>query len=138
MPEKTPETNPAGQEAEGLSKKDVVRRMLSDMGGSASNRQVADAVKEKFGLDVTVKYVNRVRTESRKPATRPAAPAAKKPAAPKPAPAAAVPAATSSNGAGPVSVRLEDVLAVQTLVSRVGGDHLRTLIAAFEAAGGRG
>jgi len=33
---------------------------------------------------------------------------------------------------GRVTVRLEDVLAVRSLVERVGAEHLRTLIAAFE------
>ena len=33
---------------------------------------------------------------------------------------------------GRVTVRLEDVLAVKSLVERVGAEHLRTLVAAFE------
>src|SRR5262249_42042692 len=36
---------------------------------------------------------------------------------------------------GRVAVRLEDVLAVRSLVERVGAEHLRTLIAAFERRG---
>src|SRR5215218_7905299 len=113
---------------------EAMRQALAELGDDAETPRLQAHLKEKFGVEMTTKHISTYRGDIIK--KRQEQKAAKKPTAKKaepveqePAPVPAGPVA-ASNGAGPVTVQLEDVLAVQKLVDRVGAEHLRTLIAA--------
>jgi hypothetical protein len=130
---------------EQLTKTQALRKSIERLGEGAMPVALVAAVKKEFGMDVTPKHASSVRSEfyaaKKSVAKEPAAskPVAKKPAPKKPKAAKAVAAmppareapAPSLNGRGP-AIRLEDILAVQTLVGRVGAGQLRTLIGMFE------
>jgi hypothetical protein len=119
---------------------EALRRAIAALGRKAPREKIQAWVKERFGLDLALKYISdsrsklfsrskRKRSKKAKAASPPAAspPAAKK-AAPRPPvrPAPARPAAQPGNGQA--AVRMEDLVALQELVQRVGAPQLRKLL----------
>jgi hypothetical protein len=117
-----------------ISNADAVRKAKAELGKNATREGIQAFAKERYGLDLTSKYVtdtlskDRVKAKKkRKKAKKAATPPAAKAATPavQPPSAAAKPAHTTGNGQ---PVLIEDLKAVRKLVRRVGPDKLRRLI----------
>jgi hypothetical protein len=126
----------AGQGGQKINKMEAMRRVLAKLGDDAPTQAIQSDLKESFGIDMTVKNIATYRSDIIK--KRQQQKKANKPAARKPEPAKVGPAPRQEPpvqqpaGNGPVTVRLEDVLALRSLVDRVGAENVRTLLAALE------
>jgi hypothetical protein len=118
-----------------ISKVEAIRKAREELGPKATRSRIQAFAKERYGLELTPKYitdtVSKLRGKARK--KKKPKPAAARPAVAKQAthkkpapPAPARPVPQSSKG-GP-TVLLEDLQAVHSLLKRVGPDQLRTLI----------
>ena len=138
--------------AKDLSKKELVRRAVGQLGRDAKAVQIQAHIKDKFGVEMSPNHISASKSEllretagGTKPATstalaKPAAPkpAAKKPTAPKsaakttPAPKAVAPARVpgheTGNGKTSGGISLHDIQTAKDLVGRVGAAQLRALI----------
>ena len=124
------ETQPAQQEKgqAQISKMEAVRRSLKKLGKAATPTAIQADVKARFGVEMSTDHVSTYKGDIAKKEREQRE--AKQQAANKPQerPAQAAPAAGPKKSA----LSVEDVLAVKSLVARVGADDLRRLIAAFE------
>jgi hypothetical protein len=111
--------------AQKISKMEAMRRSLAKLGSDAANKDIQADLRKRFGVEMTLDHISNYKSELRKKTRA----ASTSPATVKAAPP--VKAAPAAKAAGK-ALRLEDVLTVKALVERVGGDQLRTLIAAFE------
>jgi hypothetical protein len=107
---------------------EAVRRSLKKLGKDATPTAIQADVKARFGIEMTTDHVSTCKRDiarkqrEQKEARRSAA------NKPQDRPAQAAPAAGPKKSA----LSVEDVLAVKSLVERVGADDFRKLIAAFE------
>src|SRR4051794_21797275 len=109
---------------------EAVRRSLKKLGKNATPTAIQADVKARFGVEMSTDHISTCKGDvARKEREQKEA---KKLAANKPQerPAQAPPA-TAGTGRK-AAIALEDVLAVKSLVDRVGAEHLRTIIDAFE------
>jgi hypothetical protein len=137
VPNPTPEvevaeTQPTQQEKgqDKINKMEAVRRSLKKLGKTATPTAIQADVKARFGVEMSTDHISTCKGDiARKEREQKEA---KKQAANKSQerPAQAPPA-TAGTGRK-ASIALEDVLAVKSLVARVGAGQLRTLIDAFE------
>jgi hypothetical protein len=126
---------PRAVKANGMTKKEAVRKALKKLGRNAKPAQLQPYIKEMFGFDMTPAHITTAKGEllrgkggkgkaagkKRHPAAQaPALPAAPQQGAPKAPPA--------GNGAAAGRVSLKDIAVVKDLLGRVGADNLRTLI----------
>jgi hypothetical protein len=106
---------PAGA---GPTKLDAVRRALAALGKGASREQVQAFVRDKFGYEMSTNHISNCKTKlARKRGKK---------GAEKEAPAPPAPARERRP-----AMRIDDVVAVQNLVGRMGPERLRTLIDVF-------
>jgi hypothetical protein len=126
-------TQPAGQATQ-VSKMDAIRRAVRELGPAATGDKIQAFAKERFGLDLSRKYItdsrSKIRTRAKRKKSKPAAP---RPAAAREAtvrtqvlPAPARPAAKPDKGQG--TVLIADLVSLQSLVQRVGSARLRALL----------
>jgi hypothetical protein len=101
-----------------ITKKEAVRRSLKKLGNDAPTRDIQADIKKRFHLDMTTDHISTTKSQLRKEASKAesAKPAAAQPARPAPA-----------NGKS-MTVDMQDVLTLKTLVQRIGPAHLKTLI----------
>jgi hypothetical protein len=125
--------------AKKVTKLDAVERAMQALGGDAKRDELRAFIKHTFGYEMSLDHISNAKGDLAKRAKRAKAKkaAASRVAALKPVAEAAIvqhaTQAPSSNGKGrPASISVEDVLALRTLVDRVGAENLRKLIAAFE------
>jgi hypothetical protein len=99
------------------NKMDAMRQVLKKLGDDAPTAVLQAELKASFGIDMTVKHISTYRADiiKKRQQTK----------AQKPEPAA-------PQGRGNGKIDLADVLAVKSLVDRLGAEDLRTLIDAFE------
>ena len=119
----------------GVSKMDAVRQAIRQLGRSAKPRQIQGAIKEQFGVAMTLDHISNYKSTILKQVGGQAKKAAKGPAAPKPAahqpaaPAAArQPAKAAGSGTGGDHLSVDDVRTVKALLSRLRPDSLKGLI----------
>ena len=120
----------------GLSKQELLRQAIKQLGKDAKPLQIQAHVKNKFGVEISTNHISAAKTEilrkmedGAKPATSEVAkPAAPKPSA-KPAPKPAVEQPyEADNGKKTAGISLHDVQEAKDLVGRVGAVQLRELI----------
>jgi hypothetical protein len=140
-PPKTTNTQQPGP-ATPVTRMEAIRRAVAELGPAATGDKIQAFAKERFGLDLTRKYItdsrSKMRTRKKRKKSKPAAPAAPPPAAAKktkpspparPAPARPAPARPAAQpGNGKTVVLLEDLVALRSLVERVGSARLRALL----------
>jgi hypothetical protein len=128
----------AGQGGKKPNKMEAMRQVLAKLGDGAPTQQIQSELRETFGIEMTTKNIATYRADILKKRQQKKA---KKPAAKKPEQAKQEPVTrqesparqpVSGNGRGSTAIELADVLAVRSLVDRVGAEQLRALIAAFE------
>jgi hypothetical protein len=91
----------------GLSKTDALQQVLDKLGLQAKPSQVRNFVKKQFGLEISLSHVSNIRSGL----TR------------------RVPAASRNGQArGENGISLEDILAVKSLVQRIGAENLHALV----------
>lgn len=157
----TEPTKSSPSQAEGsISKQAAVAQAVAALGNDAPRAQLQAYIQERFGMTIAPDHISAAKSQLKAAAAAakkketasaaaaapapaavaaaPAAPAAKKPAPKQLAkkPAKATPAAKPQAPAAPANAKantvpLDDVLAVQGLVERLGPGPLRTLIDAF-------
>ena len=108
-----------------VSKVDAVGHALAELGKDASRADIQRFVKGRYGYDMTPDHITNCKSDLRKRAAK--AKAARAQAAAKPA---AVKQA-AADGRGATAIALDDILAVKSLVDRLGAGPLRTLINTF-------
>jgi len=115
--------------ANGMTKKDAVRKALDALGRDAKPAELKPFIKDNYGIDMTPEHITTAKGEilrgKGKPAAKKKAVAPRQPAArpQEPQPAGA---SRARNGDGGIS--LQDLQTVMELVGRVGPDTLRSLI----------
>jgi hypothetical protein len=137
----TAATTPQPAPATPISGVEAIRRAREELGPKATRSRIQSLVKERYGLDLTAKYVTdtvsklRSRGKKKKKKAKPAAAAAaaaprpavaKQATQKKPAPPPARPVSQASKGGA--SVLLGDLQEVQSLLKRVGPTQLRAMI----------
>ncbi len=127
----------AGEADPTKNKMEAMRQSLAELGDDAPPLALQAHMKERFGHEMTTKHISTYRGDilkKRREQKAAARKVTKKPTAARqePAPRQEAAPVAASNGHASVAVKLEDILAVRSLVDRVGARHLRTLIAAFE------
>ena len=130
MAETKAETQPA-QQKKGqaqISKMEAVRRSLKKLGKKATPTAIQADVKARFGVEMSTDHVSTYKGDIARKQRQQSE--AKKSAANKPQEHHAQ--AAPAGGPKKSTLSVQDVLAVKSLVDRVGADNLRTLIAAFE------
>jgi hypothetical protein len=123
------ETN--AHKAAGITKMDAVRRAIRQLGRGAKPSQIQGAIKEQFGVEMTLDHISNYKSTILKQAGGKAKKAAKKPAAPTPVAAAAgaaPKAAAAGNRLTRGALTVEDVDIVKKLLSRHGPHNLKGLI----------
>jgi len=127
---------PQAAQAPGMTKRDTLREALKALGKDALPLAIQGFLKEHYGLDMTREHISKykrdvLKQDAGKKAKVKASPVIKmepkKAAAPKPE-AKAAPASPEKGNTGKV-IPLEDIEAVKGLVSRIGADQFRKLIA---------
>ena len=119
----------------GMSKKDAVRRALSDLGNEAKPMQIQGHIKQRYHIDMGLDHISTCKGEilreagqAKPTAGKPASakPSSKQPSAPKLASGTGK-AATAQDGGSP-GISLKDIETVKDLVERVGATSLKKLI----------
>lgn len=129
-------TTATAETAKKLSKREAVRLAINDLGKNASRKQLQAHIKTAYGMDISLDHISASKSEldkmARQRSNRRPAPVATEANAPTPqaVPASAAPASPQTSPTP--AILLTDILTVKGLVDRIGGESLRTLIAAFE------
>jgi hypothetical protein len=97
--------------SETITKKEAVRRSLAKLGKNAQPVEIQKDIKDRFGIDMTTGHISTTKGELRRGAK-----GKKKGGTKQAAPA----------------IPLEDILAVRSLVDRLGAAPLKTLIDALQ------
>jgi hypothetical protein len=118
----------------GISKMEGVRRALSELGRDAKPTQIQGFVQERFGIQMSTDVISTYKGDIARKAAKAQAATEKPPAAKTavtkqmaPEPQVKAPPTHRANGQA-AGIGLKDILAVKDLVTRVGANHLRTLI----------
>ncbi len=117
----------AAAKANGLTKKEAVRRALAKLGPQAKPAELQAHIKKAFGIEMTTDHVSTCKGDILRKEGAPVSvglTAAKKPAAAKPA----APKSAAAKAAMPSGISLSDVRTTKELVERYGAAALRTLI----------
>ncbi|SRR5260370_39092976 len=130
-------TTPTKTPAEGISKKEGVRRALAHLGYEATSAQIQKFLKDEFKIVMSTNHIKnyksdirrKARVNSKKIAGKPAhaKPTVAKPVSQKPAVKTPVKAAPHANGKAS-GLSLNDIRAVKSLTGKLGATKLKGLI----------
>jgi hypothetical protein len=107
-----------------MTKKDAVRRSLAKLGEDAKPKAIQADIRKRFKIEMDLGHISTTKGEIRR--EREGKPKKLAAATEQAAP----PAARTSKQTG-TAVAIDDILALRTLLDRVGADHLRALIDAL-------
>ncbi len=105
-----------GKSDGGVTKVEMVRTALEELGAKAKPMAIHEFVKSKYNVDLSKIIISNYKSTMKKKGKRRGRPAGSKNAAP---------VAASAGGKG---IRLEDLAAVRGLVGRLGAGQLRQLV----------
>ncbi len=124
--------------SEPISKSEAVRRAVHELGMEATRGQIHEFIKERFGIEMNLDHISTAKGEAIRKLTGNSKPAPKSPApkaavTPKPqqkpvsVPPPAEPAVEKPTAVLP-AIPMDDILALKSLVERIGAEQVRMLM----------